>query len=170
MKKIIQSTADLLDRMTRAAVTVLLGALVVVISLEVLFRYVLTIPMVWSEQLASYIMIWLAYLSAAIAFRQGAHMGMTILSSRLPEKAAGLVGGASRILVMGFLIMLAYWGFRHALDVRSQISPVVFNMSMIWPYMAVPAGSVLMLVQAVNLICNGQEENTDVAGDIPVSE
>ena len=141
-----------------------------VISLEVLFRYVLTIPMVWSEQLASYIMIWLAYLSAAIAFREGAHMGMTILSSRLPEKAARLVAGISQFLVLGFLVMLGYWGRRHAMDVRSQISPVVFNMSMIWPYMAIPVGSVLMLVQAVHLICSGQDKNVNAAGDFPVSE
>ena len=155
MKKAIDTIADASDAATRVAVILLLAAMVVIISLEVIFRYVLKLPLVWSEQLASYTMIWLAFLSAAIALREHAHIGMTLLVNRLPDKGKKAVEIVSHLLILIFLAFLIWWGIKHALDVRNQRSPVVFNISMFWPYLALPVGAILMVIQEVKIIVSG---------------
>jgi TRAP-type C4-dicarboxylate transport system permease small subunit len=157
MRQIVKIAADSADRLTKVLVILLIAALVTIITLEVICRYVLKIPMVWSEQLACFVMVWLAFLSAAIAFRQGAHIGMTLLSSRLTGLLQKAVMAISHLLVLFFLFFLAWWGIKHSMDVSSERSPVVFNISMMWPYLAIPIGALLMIVQEFNVIFTGYE-------------
>ncbi len=157
MKKLICLVADTADRITKMLVVMLLAAMVAIITWEVLSRYVLKIPMVWAEQLASYTMIWLAFLSAAIAFRQGAHIGMELVSSRFTGVFKKLITTLSHLLILLFLVFLAWWGVVHTVDVSSQTSPVVFNISMMWPYIALPLGAVLMIIQEMRVILVGYE-------------
>jgi len=157
MKQIITNVADFADRITKIMVVLLLAALVGIITWEVICRYVLKIPMVWAEQLASYTMVWLAFMSAAIALRQGAHIGMTLLSSRFSGWVKKLVTNLSHLLILFFLVFLVWWGIVHVADVSSQRSPVVFNISMMWPYLAVPSGAILMIIQELKVIFDGYE-------------
>lgn len=157
MKQIISNIADVADKITKVLVVLLLAAMVAIITWEVICRYVLKIPMVWTEQLASYTMVWLAFMSAAIAFRQGAHIGMTLLSSRFSGWLEKLVTILSHLLILIFLVFLVWWGIIHTADVRGQSSPVVFNISMMWPYLALPLGAVLMIIQQLKVIFVGYE-------------
>ena len=43
----------------------------------VVSRYVLHAPLVWSDELASILFLWLAMLGSAVAFRRTEHMRMT---------------------------------------------------------------------------------------------
>ena len=166
MKQIIIAVADVADRVAKVAVVLLLATLVGIITWEVICRYVLKIPMVWSEQLASYTMVWLAFMSAAIAFRQGAHIGMTLLSSRFTGWVEKLVTILSHLLILFFLVFLVWWGIVHTADVRSQRSPVVFNISMMWPYLAIPSGAILMIIQELKVIFVGYENVQDDTGTL----
>ncbi|MBS3918195.1 MAG: TRAP transporter small permease subunit [Deltaproteobacteria bacterium] len=62
---------------------IITGAMTVSVLLGVLFRYVLKAPLPWSEEMARYLMIWGVSLGASIAFREGSHVGITILVDRL---------------------------------------------------------------------------------------
>src|ERR1700753_83514 len=58
------------------------AAILVVAEIGVLFagvvaRYALHQPLIWSDELASVLFLWLAMLGAAVAFRRGEHMRMT---------------------------------------------------------------------------------------------
>src|SRR6201990_1385599 len=66
------------------------AALLVVAEIVILFagvvaRYGLRAPLIWSDELASILFLWLAMLGAAAAFRRSEHMRMTaVLSSAGP--------------------------------------------------------------------------------------
>ena len=53
-------------------------------------------PLVWSDELASILFLWLAMLGAVVAFRRGEHMRMTALVARAGRSAAGLSRRRSR--------------------------------------------------------------------------
>src|SRR5271168_95772 len=68
----------------------ILAAALVALEIVVLFggvvsRYVFDHPLVWSDELASILFLWLAMLGAVIAFRRDEHMRMTALVRRLPQ-------------------------------------------------------------------------------------
>src|SRR5213592_2286582 len=63
------------------------AALLVVAEIVILFagvvaRYGLHRPLIWSDELASILFLWLAMLGAAVAFRRAEHMRMSTLVAR----------------------------------------------------------------------------------------
>ncbi len=86
-------------------------------------------------------------------------MGLDLLVKNIPNRWACVITAIAHVLIIIFLVMLIYWGFRHAYAVRLQKSPVVFNLSMFWAYVALPVGGVFMLIQEVGVILNEAEED-----------
>ena len=79
---------DLADRalgwLTEIPAAVLVVAEVVILFAGVVSRFVFDRPLVWSDEIASLLFLWLAMLGAAIALRRGAHMRLTTVVARMP--------------------------------------------------------------------------------------
>lgn len=63
--------------------TSLLAAMVLIVNLQVFFRYFLRAPLTWSEEAARLMLIWLAFLSAAVAVREGTNIVVDLVPKRL---------------------------------------------------------------------------------------
>ena len=64
---------------------------VIVLLMGVTSRYVLHTPLVWSDELASILFLWLAMLGSIVAFQRGEHMRMTAIVGKMePDKRAFL--------------------------------------------------------------------------------
>ena len=50
------------------------------------FRFGLNQPLVWSDELASIVFLWLAMLGSVLALWYGEHMRLTTIATRLPPK------------------------------------------------------------------------------------
>ncbi len=62
--------------------------LIVVIGVNVFMRYVLGSPMPWAEEVTRYTMVYMTYLAAPLALREGRHIRITLLTERLRGRAA----------------------------------------------------------------------------------
>lgn len=158
-KNVYLTFSTLINRIVRYACIAFFSVMVIDVIVSVIMRYVLVKPMVWSEQLAVYCMIWIAFLSASIGFRKGGHMGLDVVVKYLPKRWSSIVQAVAHAMIIAFLLVFTVWGFKHAFAVKFQTSPVVFNMSMTWAYIALPIGGVCMLIQEFGVILNGTEED-----------
>ena len=61
----------------------LMAALCAVILLQVFYRYVLNAPLLWPEELARYLQIWLTFVGASIAIQERGHVQVEFLVHRL---------------------------------------------------------------------------------------
>src|SRR3954454_15629101 len=69
----------------------LVVAEIVILFAGVVARYGLHAPLIWSDELASILFLWLAMLGAAVAFRRSEHMRMTaVVASAKPAMRAYL--------------------------------------------------------------------------------
>jgi TRAP-type C4-dicarboxylate transport system permease small subunit len=156
----LQRVGGALRRATEVVVMVLMGFLVVVVVVSVLFRYVLLSPITWSEEVGRYTMIWLGFLAASIAVRQGLHVGVDFVVQWAPPGIAVWLKRLGRAAMMGFLLIVMGYGFVLVTNLWDQWSPVL-QFRMTWPYLAIPVGSFLMLIQLV--IPPGQESTPEGA-------
>jgi tripartite ATP-independent transporter DctM subunit len=114
----------------------------------VISRYVSDRPLVWSDELASILFLWLAMLGAVIAFRRDEHMRMTA--------CVGMLNGAPRAVVesfaigaaLAFLLLIVWPAYQYARD-ELPITTSALQISDAWRAAALPAGIALMLVFAV---------------------
>ncbi|MFD1696172.1 TRAP transporter small permease [Roseibium aestuarii] len=81
-----------------------IGAMVVIILVQVLFRYGLGNALPWTEEAARFLMLWMTGLMAPTAFRRGGFVSVDMVVSMLPRAAAGLVS-----LLLLCLVALVLW-------------------------------------------------------------
>ncbi|HVJ59567.1 MAG TPA: TRAP transporter small permease subunit, partial [Burkholderiaceae bacterium] len=67
---------------------VVLAAMVVIVFANVCMRYVFGTSVIWSEEVARHLMIWLTFLGSGMALRSGAQIGIDTLQDALPARQA----------------------------------------------------------------------------------
>jgi TRAP-type C4-dicarboxylate transport system permease small subunit len=140
-----------LDRVTSVLVALLLTVMTVVILTSVVTRYILGDPISWGEQVAKYLMVWAAFLAASLGIKQGSHVAVNIFVDLLPASPRKFLGYVGLVLTAAFLAVVVYQGIFFTLKVSSHSDPLVGEMSMAYPYAAIPVGAFLMLVQLLLL-------------------
>ena len=87
--RVVAQLEGVLGRTVEGVAALLIAIEVGILLAAVIARYWLNTPLVWSDEVASLLFLWLAVLGAVIAFRRGEHMRMTALVARLsPERRA----------------------------------------------------------------------------------
>src|SRR5690606_26338230 len=77
---------------------------------QVLARFVLESPSAWSEGWTRAAIIWTVMLGVALAFRQGAMLGVDLLHNLLAPRRARVLEHVVLLIVVGFLSFLVWIG------------------------------------------------------------
>ena len=118
---------------------------VIVLLMGVTSRYVFHQPLVWSDELASILFLWLAMLGSIVAFQRGEHMRMTAIIGKLdPRRRAflDLVAIAAAIAFLTFVVHPAYEFAQEEVFVTTPAMGIVNT----WRAAALPIGLGLMLL------------------------
>jgi TRAP-type C4-dicarboxylate transport system permease small subunit len=129
----------------KAVLAALLAVMAILVFGNVVLRYVFGFSLSWVEELTRYMMIWLAWLGAGLALREGAHIAIDTLQQALPEIGARLLRTAVLLAMIGFFGALAWLGWRYSMFAWRQ-ETAVLRLPAGLVYLAIPAGSVLMLL------------------------
>lgn len=129
-------------------VAVLVLAEVVILFSGILARYVFNTPLIWSDELASLLFLWLAMLGAAVAFRRGDHMRMTAFVNRASPATQAFLHVFAISVSLVFVLMVLIPSFDAAAQ-QSVITTPAMGISMAWRTAALPTGLVFMTIFAV---------------------
>src|SRR5258708_3341940 len=124
---------------------VLLGAEIVVLLAGVVCRYVMQQPLVWSDELAGMMFLWLSMLGAVLALRRGEHMRMTAFVSRLSPERRAFVDTLALVLSVGLLGLVLTPAYDYASGEAAIVTPAL-QISNAWRALALPVGAGLMLI------------------------
>ncbi|WP_396022682.1 TRAP transporter large permease subunit [Cupriavidus laharis] len=129
------------------------AALLVVAEIGVLFsgvlsRYVLHTPLVWVDELASLLFIWLIMLGAAVAFRRGSHMRMTALVDAAAPKWRGVFELVATVAALTWLALVAHPAWEFASE-EAVVTMPALDISNAWRAAALPLGIALILLMSV---------------------
>jgi tripartite ATP-independent transporter DctM subunit len=131
-----------------ACAAVLVVAEIVVLFVGVVSRYVFHSPIVWSDELASFLFLWLAMLGSVVAFRDAGHMRMTALVSKSGVKVQTFFDVLASVASLAFLLLTIGPALDFALDERMITTPAL-EISGAWRASALPVGLGLMLIVGV---------------------
>lgn len=129
------------------------AALLVLVEIAVLlagvvFRYLLKSPLLWSDELASILFLWLAMFGSVVALQRGEHMRLTAIVAkfsptwRLRAEALALCAAAA------FLLMIVPAGWDYAGDEWFIQTPAL-DLHNTFRAAAIPVGAGLMMATAV---------------------
>jgi len=125
--------------------TIILLVFLVLCSLQVITRYVFNEPLVWTEELASNLLIWLTFLGAAAVQRQDGHVRVEIIEEILSPSVIRWVYSAYDVIVLVWLVYAVVGGYQLFFEMEFQKTPALripFNMIL----SIVPIASAIMIV------------------------
>jgi tripartite ATP-independent transporter DctM subunit len=130
-----------------------IAALLVLAEICVLFagvtaRYVFHQPLVWSDELASILFLWLSMLGAAVALRRGEHMRMTALVNTVPAAKRAMLDALALAASLAFLALVAWPAIDYASEESFIVTPAL-EISNAWRAAAIPVGVGLMIAMAL---------------------
>jgi tripartite ATP-independent transporter DctM subunit len=171
--QIVEETRIALPRMTGAAgalqkaeqwlgsAVAAIAALLVVAEIVVLFtgvsaRYFFQRPIIWSDELAGILFLWLAMLGAVVAFQRGEHMRMTAFVSKIDPRRRAFFDVLAIAAPLAFLVLVIEPAVDFASD-ESFVSTPALDISSLWRAAALPIGLGLMLLIALlRLLSSGR--------------
>jgi TRAP-type transport system small permease protein len=126
----------------------LLLLLVLDVWLGVLVRYVIPLRITFTEELARYLMIWMALLavSSAIVYRQ--HIGVEFIFERLPASARRWLSVAFSVIGFTFFFALFWFGLAFTERGMGRVT-MIYGMPLGYAYAGVPAAALLACIQLV---------------------
>ena len=140
-----------MNRITKAIETVTNSFLVVFVvvlvastTLQVVSRFILKSPIIWTEEITRFCFIWMALLGATLATRYKEHLGLDFTSSgennKLKASLKVLVHFAMTASVVVFTA--AGWFFVERNFGRTSVTT---GMPMVYLYISAPVSGVIML-------------------------
>ena len=127
---------------------VIVVAEIAVLLAGILARYVFHKPIVWSDELAAILFLWLAMLGSVIAFQRGEHMRMTAIVGMLQPRARAFLDVVAVAAALAFILLVIHPAYEFAADEVYVTTPAL-EIANSWRAAALPVGIALMLLVAL---------------------
>jgi len=126
-------------------------------------RYLFHKPIIWSDELASILFLWLAMLGAVVAFQRGEHMRMTAFVGMASPNRRAFFDVLAIAAPLAFLVLVLHPAYEFASD-EAFVSTPALDISNLWRAAALPVGLGLMLLVALlRLASLGDWQKTAIA-------
>jgi TRAP-type C4-dicarboxylate transport system permease small subunit len=126
----------------------LLIAIVVVILAQVTFRYVLSAPLSWSTEVATGLLLYVAFVGFAIGVRDNAHVALNLFERRLGDRGRRVVRTVELLFLGGVLLALGIGAVEYMAEQSDVTTPAGLPL---WTVLlAIPVGSGLGVIHAID--------------------
>lgn len=131
-----------------ALVSLIMGALVLVVLWGVASRFVLDSPSRWTQDASEALIVWLTFLAAAAGFRRWEHLGLDWLAEKLSPDARRLLEVLVAVICAVFAAAALIWGgyvlVSRTLESGQMMTTIPLRKG--WVYLAAPVGGVLIFL------------------------
>ena len=159
------------DAMSFGAV-LLLVAITLAVCLEVFMRYALNDPLVWVVEFAEYSLLYICFLGAAWALREGNHVRIDIFLSAFSQRWRQRFGVISSLLGLCIALVLLIWGAGATWEkyVTGAYKPTVVEFPSWIVLLCIPVGSLMLALRflrhTIEFAAGARSDRTGYEADI----
>ncbi|SDI40319.1 TRAP-type C4-dicarboxylate transport system, small permease component [Alteribacillus persepolensis] len=160
----------LLERLNSGISNVLflfLAAMVLLIFFQVVSRVIFGSSFPWIEELARYLMIWVTFLGASIAFKTGSHVGIDFFVQKFRPSVYKGILVAAFLATAAFLLILFVQGIHIVSQAMVQQSSAL-QVPMGYVYLVIPVSALFMIINlaAYTFPLTDHVESTEERGNV----
>jgi TRAP-type C4-dicarboxylate transport system permease small subunit len=139
-------------RALQLLLTVLMGALIVPVSMQVLSRYTGLVPRyIWTEEIARFCFIWIVMVGSMIAVRDGSHFDVDLLPKPKTVRNRGLSDLFVHLFMIAFALVFVIFGWDFFMFGRYQDSEIA-ELPLMWIYSAWPLAGITWTIFLIEKI------------------
>src|ERR1700750_1240126 len=127
----LQKAEQWLGSIVAGAAALLVVAEIIVLFSGVSARYLFHKPIIWTDELASILFLWLAMLGAVTAFQRGEHMRVTALIGMVSPRVRAFFDVLAIAAPLAFLALVLHPAYEFAVD-EAVVSTPALDISNAW--------------------------------------
>jgi tripartite ATP-independent transporter DctM subunit len=162
------SIESILGTLVEIPAAILVVAEIVILFAGVVSRYVMHSPLIWSDELASILFLWLAMLGSVVAFRRAEHMRMTAIVANAKPAMRAYLDVVATCAALAFLLLIIWPAYDYAYE-ESFITTPALQISNTWRAAALPVGTCLMGLFALLRLVRAGDIRTTLAAIVSVA-
>lgn len=137
--------AAILEGAATSLVAVALAVLTAVVIAEVIARYAFNAPIIWSNEVATYLFIYAVFFGGSVALKRKELMDVQFIRQRCPPRIRWMMSLLTHLLIIGFtLIGTTYSGVLILTSYRTGTMSPALEIPMLYVYLPIPLGFTLM--------------------------
>jgi len=136
---------DLLNRVVTWFTALILAFMTIMVMLQVIFRYVLSLPFPESQELAVYAMVYVVTFGSSIAVHNHSHVAVTFIVEKFPSMLNFVARMCMYVAMVVFFGLLIKYGWDISLRAMRQLSPST-GIPVGYVMMSIPISSVISLL------------------------
>jgi TRAP-type C4-dicarboxylate transport system permease small subunit len=99
-------------RVNQWLIGVMMAMMFVLVFINVVTRYIFGFSFATTEEISTFLMIWITYIGAGLALREGRLAAIDLFQDLLPAKLRPIMRGFLGVAILAFFGILAYYGFK----------------------------------------------------------
>ncbi|WP_216829582.1 TRAP transporter small permease [Alkalihalobacterium elongatum] len=157
LDKNLERVSNTLNHYSKIALGVIVGSMFLAVILQVALRYMFNTGLNWPEEFTTFLMAWMTFLGSAIALKQLEHINIDMFVEKLSIRGQEILRFITKLLMLAFIILLTYVGFRFALNSMNFTSNAL-GIPLFWPRLSVAFAGALMIIHMLHFIVRDLRE------------
>lgn len=157
-----------LDRILAVFLMLLMAAIVIDVTWQVLSRFIVGKPSSFTEEIARFLLVWIGVLGAAYAFRTHAHLGLDLVTNKLPFEKRVRADVVAQLVSFAFAASVLVYGGIKLVQLQLMLgqTSAALQVKMGYIYSVIPLAGVLICIYAIdNIITVRERLNQPAHGD-----
>lgn len=145
---LLNSFFNILNKVVGIIIGLLLLFITILITFNVIGRYIFGNTLSWAEEMTRYVIIWLTFIGSIVCVHNNSHVGVDILLNKITPEKRWILESVIAFIGFIFSIILTYYGWTlfRKIYFSNQLSTAMM-IPMYLVYMAVPIGGFFMSLQ-----------------------
>lgn len=149
-RNIILRFADSLAKLAEISSSFCLAFVMSIILIQVILRFLFKSTLPWCEEVARYLMIWIVMISSSVLVKEDALIKVDFFDNLWPKNFIKYRDIIYQFLLLILFLVMLKEGWSQAIHgLNGQIASL--SISWFWPYLAIPVGIALILIQFICL-------------------
>ena len=130
---------------------IMLAIMLIIITINIITRYLLNSPIFWSEELSRFLFIWFGFLGAAYSLGSQKTIRFTLILDKMSSKAILITDIIANIMLLAMFLIMLYPAI-YVIRFKTILTPAL-QVPVYYFYIIFPITLVIMIFHAGNNIC-----------------
>lgn len=168
----LKTAEHIFVELNKWAVILLLAAMSVIVFANVTLRYTTNFSIIWAEEVARYMMIWMTFLGAGLVLRYGGHVAIGNFQELFGLGTQRALRALIAVSLVAFFAFMVWVGYSYTSRMQFQMTPAT-RIPFSYVYAAIPVGFALLFVHFLLIVrayvLENRYEDSGAPGDPPAT-
>ena len=111
----IDKALEVVFKIMKALLILVLTAMVVILMAHIIFRYVINNSLTWSEELLKIMLVWFGMMSVAVLAARREHVAIVVFKEHMPKTVQNVLTKLTQFIIVCICVLMVFIGIQYCM-------------------------------------------------------